>query len=77
MKLYHKDKNKGKFQSFVNFSKKTNDTDFSGFTFYKNPYNIFLMFKYVRVGKHVEYVRQKLSKTMLIIKVNSRVNLSF
>ena len=34
-KLYNKDKNKRKFQSFVNFTKKINDNDFSGFTFYK------------------------------------------
>ena len=35
MKLGNKDKNKGKFQSFVNFTKKINDNDFLGFNFYK------------------------------------------
>ena len=34
-KLYKKDKNNGKFQSFLNFTKKINDYDFLGFTFYK------------------------------------------
>ena len=35
MELHNKDKIKGKFQSFVNFTKKINDNDFVGFTFYK------------------------------------------
>ena len=35
MKLYNKDENKDKFQSFVKFTKKINDNDFSAFTFYK------------------------------------------
>ena len=35
IKLYNKNKNKGKFQSFVNFTKKINDNDFSGFNFYE------------------------------------------
>ena len=34
MKLKNNDKNKGKFQSFVYFTK-VNDNDFSGFTFHK------------------------------------------
>ena len=34
MKLYNKVKNKGKFRSFINFTKKINNA-FSGFTFYK------------------------------------------
>ena len=33
MKLCNKDKNKGKFQPFVSFTKKINDDHFSGFTF--------------------------------------------
>ena len=37
VKLYDKDKIKGKFQSFGNFTKKLNDNDFLGFTFYKKP----------------------------------------
>ena len=40
--------------------------------FMKKPYNIFLltviMFKYVKVRKHIECMRQKLSKNMLIVK---------
>ena len=32
MKLYNRDKNKGKPQSFVNFTEKINDNNFSGFT---------------------------------------------
>ena len=35
IKLYNRDKNRGKFQSFINFEKKINDNDFSGFTFYE------------------------------------------
>ena len=35
IKLYNKIKNKEKLQSFANFTKKTDDNDFSGFTFYK------------------------------------------
>ena len=35
MKLYNKDKYKGKFNSFVKFTKKINDNNFLGFTFYK------------------------------------------
>ena len=35
MKLHTKDENKGKFQTLRNFTKKINDNDFSGFTFYK------------------------------------------
>ena len=37
MKL-HLDKNKGKFKSFVNFTKKINDNDFSSITFYKKAF---------------------------------------
>ena len=45
MKLYNKDTNKGKFQSFVNFTKKINDIGFSRFTFSKKvPQDIFLTF---------------------------------
>ena len=40
--------------------------------FIKRRYNIFLltfiMFKYVKVGKHIECMHQKLSKIMLIVK---------
>ena len=35
IKLYNSDKNKEKFDSFVNGTWKINDNDFSGFTFYK------------------------------------------
>ena len=31
-----RDKSKGKFQSFVNFTRKTNDNDFPSLTFYEN-----------------------------------------
>ena len=34
MDLHNRDKNKGKFQPFVNFTKKKNDS-FLGFTFHK------------------------------------------
>ena len=72
MQLHSKDKNKRKFQFFVNFTKKINDNDFSGFTFYEKAYNIFLVtfikFKHAKVGTHIEYMRQKLSKNMLIAK---------
>ena len=40
--------------------------------FIKRPYNIFLltfiMFIHVKVGKHIEYMGQKISKNMLIAK---------
>ena len=35
MELYNKDKDKGKFQSFITFTKKINDNIFLGLTFYK------------------------------------------
>ena len=35
MKLYNRDKNKGKLQSFVNFTKKKSNDDFLGFTLHK------------------------------------------
>ena len=35
MKLYNKDKNREKFQSFENFTMKLKDNDFLGFTFNK------------------------------------------
>ena len=35
MELYNKDKNKGKFQSFVKSTKKINNNVFSGSTFCK------------------------------------------
>ena len=51
MKLCNKDKNKGKFQSFLNFTKKINDNHFQASLFTKRSYNIFLlpfiMFKHV------------------------------
>ena len=28
----------------------------------------FIMFEHVKVGKHIEHIRQKLSKSMLIVK---------
>ena len=72
MKFHNKDKNKGKLQSFVSFTIKVNYNDFSGFTFYIRPYNIFLLifilFEHVKVGKHIEYMRWKLSNYMLIVK---------
>ena len=52
--------------------KKINDNDFLGFTFYKKACNIFLVtfitLKHVKVGKHIEYMRLKLSKNMLLVK---------
>ena len=40
--------------------------------FVKRPYNIllltFIMFKYVKIGKRIDCMRQKLSKNMLIVK---------
>ena len=71
IKLYKNDKNKGKFQSFVNFTKKINDNDFPSFSFYKMPYTFLLtsiMLKHVEVGKYIEYMRQKLRKNMLTLK---------
>ena len=38
MELHNKDKIKGKFQYFVNFTKKINDNDFAGFTFHKKAH---------------------------------------
>ena len=35
MKLCNRDENKGKFQSFLNITKKIYDNDFSSFAFYK------------------------------------------
>ena len=44
---------------------------FSASLFIKKPYNIFLLtfiiFRHVKVGKHIECMRQKLSKNMLIV----------
>ena len=61
MSLYKNDKYKGKLRLFVNFTKKINDNDFLSFTFYKKFYNIFLltiiMFKHVKVGKHIDCMR--------------------
>ena len=75
MKLYNNNQSKGNFQSFVNFTKKKkNDTViiFGASLFIRTPYNIrfltFILFKHVKVGKHIEYMRQKLSKNMLIVK---------
>ena len=74
MKLYNKDKNKGKFQYFT---KKINDNNFSGFPFYR-PYNIcvlvFIMFKNVKVGKRIECMRYKLSQNMFIVKFHPGMN---
>ena len=78
MQLHSNDKNKRKFQFFVNFTKKINDNDFSGKKkkrpFYEKAYNIFLVtfikFKHAKVGTHIEYMRQKLSKNMLIAKLH-------
>ena len=57
MKLYNQDKNKGKFQIFVNFTKKVNGNDFTSSIFIKTPYNIFLltlfMFKSVKAERHI------------------------
>ena len=72
MKLYNNDRNKREFQSFVNFTKKINDSYFSGFTFYKKVlYHVssnFIMFKHVKVGKNIERMRQNLSNNILIVK---------
>ena len=69
MKLQNKDKNKGKLQCFVKLYK---ENYFSALLSVKSPQNIFLatfiMFKHIKVGKNVEYMRQKLSKNMLIVK---------
>ena len=50
--------------------KKINDNDFLGFTFYKKACNIFLVtfikLRHVKVGKHIEYMRQKLSKNCFL-----------
>ena len=72
MKLYNNDKNKEKFEFFLKFTKKINGNDFPGLAFFKNPYNIFLVifiiFKHVKVEKHIKNMCQKLSKNMLIVK---------
>ena len=72
MKPYNKNKNKGKFQFCVNYTKKICHNNFSGFTFYKRPSNAFfltfIMLKHGKVRKHIEHMRQKLSKNMLIVK---------
>ena len=43
-----------------------------GSFFIKRSYNVFLltfmMFKHVKVGKHIEYMHQKSSKNMFIVK---------
>ena len=52
------------------------DNDFLVFTLIFGlifwPYNVFLltfiMFRHVKIGKHIEYMRQKLSKNKLIVK---------
>ena len=68
MKLYNNNKNKGKFQYFVNFTKKMNDNGSWASLFIKRPYNIFLltfiMVKHVKVGKHIECMQKdKISHT--------------
>ena len=68
--MYNKDKNKGKLQTFVSFTKKIND-NFSDLNFLKRPYNIF--FLTVKVAKHIEYMRQKLNKNILIVKFHPRM----
>ena len=76
MKLKNNDKNKGKFQSFVYFTK-VNDNDFRASLFIKRSYNIFLvnfiMFEHTKVGKHIEYMLQKLSKDVLVSKFQPRM----
>ena len=62
MKLYNNDKNERAFQSFVNFTKKVYDNDFWVSFFLKSPV---INFKHFKVGKHIEYMHQKLSKNML------------
>ena len=37
----------------------------------------FIMFKHVQVGKHTEYMRQKLSKNMFIVKIQPCIYASF
>ena len=70
MKLYNNDKDKRIFQSFVNFKKKIRTS-----LVIKKHYSIFLltfiMYKHVKVEKDIEYMRQKLSKNMLIVKFHS------
>ena len=72
MNLYNKDKDKDKFQSFVILTKKIHDNYFWTSFFIKRSYNVFLltfmMFKQVKVGKHIEYMHQKSSKNMFIVK---------
>ena len=72
MNLYNKDKDKDKFQSFVILTKKIHDNYFWASFFIKRSYNVFLltfmMFKHVKVGKHIEYMHQKSSKNMFIVK---------
>ena len=57
MKLYNNDKNKRKSQSFVNFTKQMIMV-FRAAVFMNRSGNIFLvtfiMFKHVKVGKHIE-----------------------
>ena len=48
MKLHNKDKDKEKFQSFGNVTKKINDNDFSGFTFYRTALYLSSNFCYVQ-----------------------------
>ena len=64
MKLYNNDKNKRKFQSFVNFTKKMKII-FRTSLFIKRPYNIllvtFIMSQHVKIAKHIECMHQKLT----------------
>ena len=50
---------------------------FQASLFLKMSYNIFLvtfiMFKHGKVGKHIEFMRQKLSRKMLIVKFHPRM----
>ena len=64
MKLYNRDKNKGKLQSFVNFTKKKIMMIFWASHFIKRPHKIFLltiiMFKHVKCGKHIVQMGSKI-----------------
>ena len=72
MKLYNKDKNKGKFQSLETLQKKEMIMIFQASFIIKRPYKIFLLtFIYsnmLTVESIYVNMRQKLNKAILILK---------
>ena len=75
MKPYNTNKNKERY--FVNFQRKSMIMIFRSSLFIKRSYNIFLltsiMFRHVKIWKHIECMHQKLSKNMLFVKLHLRM----